>query len=129
MAHDRPGLRIGGAEDDRAEPRVDHRPGTHRTRLQRHVETTVVEAPRADFGGRIAHRKDLGMCNGVTGQLTLIVTSRDHDAVANDHGANRHVAVVERAPGFLECPFHRGVVVGKLHDVSLAANAAFDADT
>ena len=48
-------------------PRVNHRSGAHRARLQRDVKRAAVEPVVAECGRGLAHRDDLGVRRGIAG--------------------------------------------------------------
>ena len=78
---DRSGLRIGGAVDELAEPGVDHRAGTHRTRLERDVHRALVESPLAEMGGCVRSASTSACATGSLAQLAFVVSRGDHRTV------------------------------------------------
>src|SRR4051812_26060651 len=108
-------LRIGAAVDDAGHAREDDRAGAHGARLERHVERAVEHAPRADRGRRLAERDRLGVRGRVLAQLALVSPGADDLAVADDDRADRHVVVVERAPGLGDGQAHPVLVVEGRH--------------
>ena len=89
-----PAFGSGGAVDDPRDAGEDDRPRAHRARLERHVEDRVGHPPAAEPLGGGAQGKHLGVRGRVGAQLALVAGRRDHLAVADDDGSDRHVAVL-----------------------------------
>ncbi len=91
-------LRVGRAVDHARHAREHDRPGTHRARLERHVEHRVEHAPAAERAGGLSQRDDLGVGGRVLAQLALVVSGRDQLALVGHHGSDRHILVLGCPP-------------------------------
>ena len=87
------GLRICGAEHEPADTGGDECPGAHRARLQRHDDGALRQAPTAEPGRGVAQGEELGVGGRVARAFALVVAFRDDDAVGDDHGTDRDIAV------------------------------------
>ena len=107
----RPSLGVGGADDERAEPSVDHCSGTHGAWLERYHERAVVKSPVANLGSRITKGEYLGMSCWIAGQLAFIVAGSDDFVVADDHGANGNIVVGEGSARLAKRKVHEVLVI------------------
>ena len=64
----------------------------------------------SEAAGRLAQREDLGVGGRVAAQLALVAGGGDHLALVDDHGADRHVVVVECALGLAQGEAHEVLV-------------------
>src|SRR5437588_64119 len=108
---DRTGLLVGCAEDDQSDPREDRRGRAHRTWLDGDVEGAIQEAPAPEDTGSLAHREDLGVSGRIAVDLTPVVRSRDHGALADDRGTDGDVVVNACSRRLIESLSHEVRVV------------------
>src|SRR5207302_1360683 len=108
---DRTGLLFGCAEDDQSDPREDRRGRAHRTWLDGDVEGAIQEAPAPEDTGSLAHREDLGVSGRIAVDLTPVVRSRDHGALADDRGTDGDVVVDACSRRLIESLSHEVRVV------------------
>ncbi len=66
--------------------------------------------PAAERAGGLAQRDHLGVGGRVGAELALVVAGADHLAVVDDHGADRHVVVLERPRGLAQRQAHEVLV-------------------
>ena len=80
------------AERQSSHAREHDGPGAHRARFQGRHERTVVEPPPAERSGSVPQRKQLGVRRRILVAHGPVAGARNNGAVANNDGANRHVA-------------------------------------
>ena len=105
-----PAFGSGAAKTTRRDAGEDDRAGAHRAGLEGHVEGRVGEAPAAELLGRGADRQHLGVGGRVAAQLALVARRGEQLAVAQQGGADRHVAVLLRPAGLGERDLHAALV-------------------
>ena len=87
-----PGLGVAGTIDHARNPRMQNRPGTHRTGLERHEQFAPWQTVIAERARRIAQRGDLGVRGRVAFANRTVETASD-DFSSHDHdSANRYLA-------------------------------------
>src|SRR2546430_13490202 len=90
---DRAGLRIGRCEDHEGYAREHDRARAHDTRLERHVDRAVDEAPGAKPLPRLAEREQLGMPGRIVLGFATVSSTRDDVAAADDDRSDGHIVV------------------------------------
>ena len=106
---DRAALRVVGREIEAADAGERDRARAHRTRLERHVEVAADEAVVAFRARGLAQSHHLGMRRRIAVAAGGVAGGGDDRAVADDDGADRHLACSGRPPGLGE---------GRLHGVA-----------
>jgi hypothetical protein len=106
------GLGVGGADHDCRDAGEDDRPGAHRAGLEGDVEDRPRQAPAAERRRRGADHQHLGVGGRVAPQLALVAGGGEQLAVAEDRGADRHVAMALGPARLLERDVHRPRVLG-----------------
>ena len=91
----RPRLRVGGAVHDARNPREHDGARAHHARLERHVQDRVRDSPPSQLLRRLTQRQHLGVRRRVAAPLALVAGRGEHLALADHHGADRHVAVLD----------------------------------
>lgn len=105
-----PRLRISGAKNDAWNASLQDRSGTHRTRLQRHIERRLFQTPIADRGGGLRDRDHLRMGGRILQHLSLIGSGTDDLVIADDQGANGHFIIDDGLMSQLESSPHKVLV-------------------
>ena len=90
------GLGIRRTVDDPRDPRVEDRTGTHRARLDRHVEVAARQPVIAEGAAGVAQRRDLGMRRRIGTGDRRVAAAADDDAFLNDDSAHRNLATRAR---------------------------------
>ena len=100
------GERIGCTEDHARHARLHHRPGAHRTGLERDVQGGTGQTVVAEFRGRATQGDDLGVRRGVMTTNRPVPTLADDLAIQDHQRADRHFALVLGACGEPEGVLH-----------------------
>lgn len=105
------GFNIIRTENESRNAGEDDRTGTHRARLDRHIECGVnqVSAFERSAGGGDCHHFGVGRC--VFHLLGQVVSLRNDAILLDDHAADRHLAKIERLLRFSERHAHPILVV------------------
>ena len=86
--------RLGISRAIHAAPRarVNHKPRTHATWLERHVDRAIGKAPATERPSGSAQGRELCMSRRILVELAPIVRPRDDLAVAHHYGSDGHLA-------------------------------------
>lgn len=129
QASDGTSLGVLGAVNQASYPRVHNRSGTHRTRLKRHVQGRIMEAPPPEPTSGISDSEGLRVSERVTVDLAPVVALADHRATHNHESAHRDLLygrgfVGEHQGSGHECTVGLGKARGDDHDLApLSATA------
>ena len=92
---------VGRAKNHARQPRVQHGPGAHGARLQRHIQRAALQPVIAQRPRGLAQGGDFGMRAGVMRAHAGIASGGDAAPVLDHHRAHRHFAA--------RCRFMRGL--------------------
>ena len=102
----RAGLRVGCTVVHGFHARVDERACAHRARLERNVQIAAVQPPAAQLFARLLDGLDFCMVQCVFLCFPSVASASDNFAVADNHRADRHFALVRRLLRQFECGLH-----------------------
>ena len=111
QATHRTSLGVAAGEDYTADASVHNRPGTHRARLERNIQVTVVELPAPQAAARLTKSYNFGMRGGVAPLLALIKPLTNDYArftyLLYDNRSNRYFIFVKCAMGQRQGAIHK----------------------
>src|SRR5699024_9169950 len=108
--HQRASPRLGRAEDDMRNARVDHRPNTHQAWLDSDIEHTTREAVVIERARGAADRDDLSVRAWIDRTDRTVETRRHDAAVEDDDGADGNLAGGARALRLVKREAHVGLM-------------------
>lgn len=117
-----PRPRIVRAEDQFLHSCLQERSGAHGAGLQRDVESTSVQAPRAENRRCPPERHQLRVSEGIGLGHATIPSLRDDISAPDDHGTHRNIPLDEGPTGLLQGKGHKALVVAPLPQKPLAGS-------
>lgn len=91
--------------------------GTHRARLQRHIEIGAGQALLAKLFASHANDGDFGMRGHIVELARTIAGCRDHGPVNHQNRSDRHLAALSGGAGLVERQLHKLIC---LHDPTIS---------